>query len=1274
MAGQLARRRPIVNHPSLSSRSMNDNNAHILPYRSGSRLNNKNLKRRTLPTNINSSSRKTASYPTIDDSSTAHGALDTSFTGASNENESRSQDSRVLGSQSSRDSTPSGGTTSTTTGGGSSCNVPQPSGASSANNYANNSIVLVLHSQGSNASGNSASLKLHIPRVSYNKDVTNARVHRLRRMNNINVGSGSDAAAAAMALAAGAQLFQQQQQQQFNSSGLYHEHNQQLANAVAAATQTFSPWNSFMSNPAVLARYGQGNASPGRHLPSALQNLMQMSNTSQFPVMKYSTGGNGGIVAGAANFPLTNTSPSLVGINVNGQLNTPINNAGPNTTAPINNNSTQLANQLYVGKQLDWLIYEEAALYLCITKLLDLNFEMNNSTNSSGTSMPNYRFAEFFLNNYLPNRCYRGARQCLLTHYKMQNIIASANTAGVSTASSGGGGSPLNSPFGLKPEDMSHPTTANAASGIPHGPSSRKVKNKMKSAAVAAAAAAAVAGMSMSSGSGGGPGCSGVVSGCGGNAAGANSAAAAAAALNRYRGYLFYQHLQTWFNMLPQNTSEGNTQTDSNPSVPPYLSPVIHAMIYNEDIQTSCLHKAIRDKLCAPSVQIHSTFRSSGSRRTGVSGNTGGNITGVAASSNLGYHSSGSGPSAGHYAHHSASTAPALLTHHRHRQHSTYDHSQGQNPSISTTEAGGVIGSVSSLNSNSGSGTTVVHSGPIIQKNPTHIAALQEHNINPDTLITPAMVIKNKEEREARQRAEAAAAAAALSASSQADASATSTSPQISTSSASADSGASQSDVITSDPSNSQHTEGVGVQSHSSHPSSDHVLKTSTSYTSASSELTASYNLSANSSPVSLPTTSLSSGGRASAQLSFAHNLSQRANSVMLPIRSSFNSNTGSSSGTVLSFTGQQSQQRLISVQNTSSSPSSGHYQFQPRQTLLHSSVGRLTHLTPGGSISNTQHVSPSNSHHVISSSAGGSSSPDDNAPRNIDLTSSNILIPGNWRTASNSRSLNVQTIVSSTPTVLRRSSTFTGISLAGQSNSGLQTCRLNPATSSVSQSLSTTSFTGTYMNTQIAKIPNSPSSSTQSNFYVQQRPQFLSTAQTSVSSPTRGVFTQPSNVAVIPSVSSNYSTSVTHLPQILRPRNTIRGSVVQPAFVRTIPASSGSASGVSGGSVVPVSTTQLGTRLSPSVGVSASNILHGRVTTLTVSSNNPSVANILSSRTGTQHSLSPTVFQSLRTCISGGVNNPPGNEQPHQSSSYGSGGGGGGGGGSGGNSSSSKS
>lgn len=43
---------------------------------------------------------------------------------------------------------------------------------------------------------------------------------------------------------------------------------------------------------------------------------------------------------------------------------------------------------------------------------------------------------------------------------------------------------------------------------------------------------------------------------------------------------------------------------------------------------------------------------------------------------------------------------------------------------------------------------------------------LQECNISPDNLITPAMVIKNKEEREARQRTEAVNAASVVAAAS----------------------------------------------------------------------------------------------------------------------------------------------------------------------------------------------------------------------------------------------------------------------------------------------------------------------------------------------------------------------------------------------------------------------------------------------------------------------------------------------------------------------------
>ncbi|KAH8870420.1 Helicase domino [Schistosoma japonicum] len=1284
-----ARRRPCINHSSLSSRPLNND---VSSYRNAtSRLNSKNLKRRALSSSAHSVSHhinSSCSNNILDGSATTYTATGPNF--APIENETRSQDSRIIGSlPHSRDPSSNGTSIPSSIASGNNNTVPLSSVSSSSNVYSNNAIVLSLHSYGCNASGNLTTLKLHIPRVSYNKAVTNARIHRLRRIN-ANIGPGSDTAA--VALAAGAHLLQQQQH--FSTSNVFPEHNQHLTNAaVVAAAAAFSPWNSVTTNPTILARYGghtsfchsgSVNSLSTRHLPSSLQNYMHTTNTAQYSSLKYP-------VSGSSSLPVNNNSSSN------------------NTIA-----STQIASQLYVGKPLEWLIYEEAALYLCITKLQELNFEINSSSSNLPTpSTPNYRFAEFFLNNYLLNRSYRGARQCLLAHFKMQNVFSSANTvAASSTSSTGvvGGGYPVNNnPFAFNPDDIiSHSASLNMSSGLQqhHGPSSRKVKNKMKSAAVAAAAAAAASSSSVLSGISSGGGSSqffntgnggsssifGTANSPNSGASSTTSAASATAALNRCRGYLFYQHLQTWLNLTTpntNNTSHTNMTTDSSSNISTHLSPILHAIKFAEDSQASVLRKAIRDTLSTPSVQIPSIYRPSGSRRTCVVGSSG--VGGGSTSSALGYHSnthatiSGSSTSSSHYAHHSSSgsgqlshglltghsatvsntTTPALLTHHRHRHHHvTYDHGQSHTSNVpTTTDSTMVVGSLGNLNSATGSSGSVVHSGPIIQKNPTHIAALQEHNINPDTLITPAMVIKNKEEREARQRAET------LSTSNQVNStSTTSITSHISSSSITSTSSIFQGDSLSSsssDVSNTQHSENICLHSNISHTSSssEHVYKTSTHYPSSSlsnnstsGDSTTLYNLHGCSSTSSLPTTSFPSG-RTNAQLSFAHNLSHRGSSVMLPIRSGFNTNTVTPSGSILSFTGQQQHHRLLGAQNTSSP--TGHYQFQPRQTLLHSSIGRLTHLTPGSPISNTSQLT--GTHHVISSGAAtASSSTDDGCgnTRSVDLTSGSILIPGNWRTATNPRSLNVQTIVSSTPTVLRRSATFTGVGLSNQSTSGLQTCRLNPATSNISQSLSSnTTFTGTYMNTQVAKIPYSSSSTGQPNFYIHQRPQFLSSTHTTGSSSPRNVFTPPSNIAVVPSASNNYSSSVTHLPQILRPRSALRGSVVQPTFVRTIsPVGSGT-----GGSIIPVPGTQHGARLSPNVGGSSSSggggvspstsMFLGRVTTLTVSSNNPSVSSILNSRTGTQHSISPTVFQSLRTCISGGITNLSGNEQSYLTS-----------------------
>lgn len=201
---------------------------------------------------------------------------------ASIENEARSQDGRMIGLQQShtRDLSSTGVTISSTCSTGNNTVSLSPI-SSSTNIYTNNSIVLSLHSSIGNVSGNSATLKLHIPRASYNKAVTNARIHRLRRINNTNIGSSSDVAtvAAVASLAAGAHLLQQQQHVNTVSSG-YSDHNHQhLSNTVMAAAAFNSSWNSVLTNPSILARYGYThhvgsvNNLPGRHI-SSLQNYM----------------------------------------------------------------------------------------------------------------------------------------------------------------------------------------------------------------------------------------------------------------------------------------------------------------------------------------------------------------------------------------------------------------------------------------------------------------------------------------------------------------------------------------------------------------------------------------------------------------------------------------------------------------------------------------------------------------------------------------------------------------------------------------------------------------------------------------------------------------------------------------------------------------------------------------------------------------------------------------------------------------------------------------
>lgn len=125
--------------------------------------------------------------------------------------------------------------------------------------------------------------KLHIPRVSYTKDITNSKAHRLRRLNTSNSGTSSEAAA----FVARAHLIHSNSYNH-HSSSIQHNyphhhphHGQNLASAVVAAATALSPWNSFI-NPALLARYGHSvyqtgtsnTNSTSRHLNSSFQNYV----------------------------------------------------------------------------------------------------------------------------------------------------------------------------------------------------------------------------------------------------------------------------------------------------------------------------------------------------------------------------------------------------------------------------------------------------------------------------------------------------------------------------------------------------------------------------------------------------------------------------------------------------------------------------------------------------------------------------------------------------------------------------------------------------------------------------------------------------------------------------------------------------------------------------------------------------------------------------------------------------------------------------------------
>lgn len=199
--------------------------------------------------------------------------------------------------------------------------------------------------------------------------------------------------------------------------------------------------------------------------------------------------------------------------------------------------------------------------------------------------------------------------------------------------------------------------------------------------------------------------------------------------------------MQSWLN-LHYFGGAGLSQAsvaDLPNNMPPFLSQVFHTIRSVGDNQAYFLRKAIRDLLCVPVVQVSSIYRSSGSRRSSSSasslmGTNQGSMSAV-------YHSTTSS-NFGHQFHHAhygssnlGSNAPALLTHYRYRHHpsistssQSFDHSnQSQFGSGMSSVSSDSLGSTELGTSNTLGQLSIglVHSAPIIQKNPTHIAALQ---------------------------------------------------------------------------------------------------------------------------------------------------------------------------------------------------------------------------------------------------------------------------------------------------------------------------------------------------------------------------------------------------------------------------------------------------------------------------------------------------------------------------------------------------------------------
>ncbi|KAF6778208.1 hypothetical protein AHF37_02286 [Paragonimus kellicotti] len=1086
--------------------------------------------------------------------------------------------------------------------------MAQPgSGTSASSAGPGSTFLLSLHPHGSSTSNGP---RLHIPRASYNREMINVRSNRMRRLNAVQ-STVAATATGVNAAVVGAHF----PAQQMTKTSPYHGQSGNLTSGNA------SPF----SNPTSLTRYS--HTSPGRQLHS-----VQSNQSTSF---RYNGGTNVVVPCplGGAN--------NLVGLMANTSGN----------VVP--------GGHLHIGKPPEWLPQEEAALYQSICKLQDTSFDAAVAGNSNCVLSPNFHLAEFFINNFFPTRCYRGASQCLLMHAKMSAVVSTATAAMTSNACN------LLQTTGIIPMDDVSVVTPLSTSATSHGPTSRKVKNNQEccSLPILDSVLQLVASTSRNDG-----------------LAVSEINADASSAVSKYRTYLAYQTLQS-----ANNPEGGVANVDSGISSSGTDSSKRRESITN-------LKKTIKDSLFT-SPAVHSTpfHRPPGSRRQVLTGFGGSQGTGSPASL---YHASATGSSTSLYNYSSHSTlsasGPFLTT--QPGQHST-----STAPPLNITDF--VMTSIWEHNINP---DTLITPAMVIKNKEEREARMLAEAVSSVSQACPASSV-------------VCSSVTAVTSSTYQCSGAGQHHTQLSIH---AQDGMHHPSVLLSLPLDCT-ASASGIVATASLPLN--LTGSNLSFTHAGQRGTSFVTLQSANNPeggVANVDSGISSSGTDSvlpphlSQLFTTIRANDESQSRILKktIKDSlftspavhstpFHRPPGSRRQVLTGFGGSQGTGSPASLYHASATGSSTSlYNYSSHSTLsasgpfLTTQPGHTTHtstapallnhhrlrhdhlsgsqigvsssspsveMTGSGqigltasSLSSSSHSGPiiqKNPTHIAAlqfGTAGHSftipcsgagqhhtqlsihaqdgmhhpsvllSLPLDctasasgivaTASLPLNLTGSNLSF-----THAGQRGTSFVTIVSSNPTMLRRSATFTSVNLNNQFLDSSLSARLSSLQPNQTQT-AVIGLSGSAINTQVSKGPMP------AGYFLQQRPQFLATNQP-IS--TRGIFTTLANISSSASlpVAGGFGSSATPLPQILRPRSTLRGSVIQSNFVRNI-----APTNVSNFPINPV-----GTRLSPGTG----SFLHSRLT-LTVPPNSSTLSNTVGSRSGISTGLrtqSSSIYQQVR-------------------------------------------